>query len=174
MRKIFTCIFAITLIATFGFDSCGEKNGPDVADWVIALAKLPKVSALSFSHHISDDRKGVEFRAVLKNLGYDDAKGPFQIRMAVVATNVHLAPGQIPAQTITQENTITFPTGSTITGHHGTPGAGGQVSTEPIVGGMPYDPEATYQIFYVVDEAGSAFSGANSDVNRFTWTGKLK
>jgi len=164
MKKIFTCVLLLLLTATVGFKGCDE-NDSGVADWVVTLAKLPKVSAYDFSYHISDDRKAVEFRAVLKNLGYDDATGPFQIRMAVVATNVHVAPGQIPPQTITQENTITFPAGATISGHHGTPGAGAQVSTEPIVGGMPYDPNATYQIFYIIDETGDAFHGANSDVN---------
>jgi hypothetical protein len=173
MNKIFACVLALALASTLGFNNCG-KSGPDASDWVVAIAKLPKVSAYTFSHHVSDNRKAVEFRGVLKNLGYDDAKGPFQIRMSVVATNVHVAPGQIPPQTITQENTITFPAGSSISGHHGTPGAGAQVSTEPIVGGMPYDPEANYQIFFIVDETGTAFAGANSDVNRFTWSGRLK
>jgi len=160
----------LALLCAVGMGCQTTSDGVIAA--VTALANAPQIAPVTFKVTISTDRRYISFIPILRNFGFDDAKQAFDVRMSVTRTSPQ-APGLAPKSAVTQREGIIIPGSTVLTGHHGADVGGLEVQGPPMVGGMPYDPLAIYDVTIIVDEQRTAFGGANEAVSSFAWTGVI-
>ena len=151
---------------------CAACAGSRTTSDEMIAANAPQVALVTFKVMISPDRRYISFIPILRNFGFDDAKQAFEVRMSVTRTSPQ-APGSAPKSAVTQREEIIIPGSTVLTGHHGADVGGLEVQGPPMVGGMPYDPLAIYDVTIIVDEQRTAFGGANEAVSTLTWTGVI-